>query len=129
MNPIEQYYEPYNFSATQCYVIKLAIKHPGSTKIEYKLPAYIKQLKGIYISLACTQQQVKIGGYISLNFNGNALKCFNNLVFVSKVLDDWSKPLPLNEQLKPNSFMQGYYFGFESLTDVQYSISIYLHYL
>ncbi len=129
METIEHLFEPYNFSATHCYVFNMRVTARGNLKIEHKLPEYIRQLKGIFVSINSHQELVKIAGIISLNFNGQTLKCYHNAVLVTNVLNDCSHPYPLDEQLKQNSFLQGYYNATASLADAGYLLTVYLHYL
>lgn len=144
METIEQLYEAYNFSATRCYVVVLDIPAKGYLRIEHKLPAYIKQLKGIYVTISGFSQNAGsatnpnnkstalpiVAGFITLNFNGQSLKCFQYNVPLTMHLTDCSKAIPFNEEINKNSFMQGYYFDNMLYTTPKppYRVSIYLHY-
>ncbi len=145
METLEQLYEAYNFSATRCYVVGLDIPAKGYLRIEHKLPAYIKQLKGIYITISGFSQNAgsasgnnnnktsttnPIAGFITLNFNGQSLKCFQYNVPLTMYLTDCSKAIPFNEEINKNSFMQGYYFDNMLYINpkLPYRVSIYLHY-
>lgn len=143
MKTIEQIYKPYSFSDTRCYVFILDIGTKGYLKIEHKIPAYVRKLKGIFISVNGIIQPTASGppsrsggtssivaGFITLNFNGQSLKCFQYSVPQTLYLMDCSHPIPFDEQLNPNSFLQGYYF--DNLLYITpkpaYKLSIYLHY-
>ena len=133
MKTIEQIYEPYNFSSTRCFVIKLDVGTNGFLKIEYKIPSYVRKLKGIFVTVRGASQYKSLqseAGFISLNFNGQALKCFQSAVPQSLYLYDCSKPIPFDEDIKPNSFMQGYYQNnaLNPPSKIGLTVSIYLHF-
>lgn len=144
MKTIEQYYEPYNFSATRCYVFTLDIGVKGFLRIEHKLPAHVRNLKGIFISVSIKNKRVggeypkasipkmpTVAGFITLNFNGQSLKCFQCSVPQTLYLNDCSKPLPFDELINRNSFIQGFFIQNTRFIESKFSyrISIYLHYL
>lgn len=127
MNAIEAY-NPYDFSKTRCYIIVLDLDGDNYIKIEHKLPNYIKKLRGVFISTTFRSSQIKHIGIISLNFNGQALKSFQLPVPETAHQPFTSHPLELNETILPNSFLQGYFYGFHSIAGQPYRVSIYLHY-
>ncbi|OFY86581.1 MAG: hypothetical protein A3F72_08885 [Bacteroidetes bacterium RIFCSPLOWO2_12_FULL_35_15] len=144
MKTIEQYYEPYNFSATRCYVFTLDIGVKGFLRIEHKLPAYVRNLKEIFVSVSPKNKRVGVdymkasvpktpivAGFITLNFNGQSLKCFQCAVLQTLYLNDCSNPLPFNELINRNSFIQGFFIQNTTFIESRFSyrISIYLHYL
>lgn len=128
MKIIEEAYNPYNFSKTRCYVIVMDIDVDGYLKIEQKLPNYIKTIKGIFVSTTYRSGTLYHIGIISLNFNGQAMKSFQLPVPETDHQLLTSHPLDLNETILPNSYLQGYFYGFASPFKQQYRISIYLHY-
>jgi hypothetical protein len=133
MKTIEQVYKPYNFSSTRCYVFTLVVSDKGFVKIEHKLPNYIRHLKGIYISssgISANDGASKIAGHISLNFNGQSLKCFQHSFNHTIYKDDCSHPIEFKELILPNSFVQGYFFDnkLAQLFKRPFKLSIYLHY-
>lgn len=129
MKTIEQLYEPYNFSKTKCYVFTLTITKGNYTRIEHKVPWYIKKLEGIYVSVSLLDTTKTLAGIISLNFNGQSLKCFHLPIHRTQNLNDFSHPLPLNEDIKRNSFIQGYFISKDlTVEEFPYTLSIYLHY-
>lgn len=127
MNAIDAY-NPYDFSKTRCYVIVFDLDGANYIKIEHKLPNYIKKLRGVFISTTYKNSQIKSVGIISLNFNGQALKCFQLPVLETTHQQLTAQPLELNEDLMPNSFLQGYFYGIMNAPSRPYRISIYLHY-
>lgn len=133
METIEELYEPYNFSATRCYVFTIDVRTKGFERIEHKIPEYVRNLKGIYVSVGgviVNEGAPKVAGFISLNFNGQSLKCFQMSVTQTFYLNDCSKPALFEEKIEKNSFLQGYYFGYplNFVLKPEYKISIYLHY-
>lgn len=135
MNTIDKIYRPYEFSANPCYAILLSVTSSGYMKIEKKLPNYIKKITGVYISVGCwdfsevKRKPSKLAGNISLNFNGQAFKTLFIPVQRTKNLTDCSWPIPLKEDITPNSFMQGYYYDLTNVIQgFPYSLTIYLHY-
>jgi hypothetical protein len=140
MKTVEQLYEPYDFSATRCYVFTLEVGTKGYLKIEHKIPAYVRHLKGIFITAYVTngkgqtnsfKQIPLVAGFITLNFNGQSLKCFQYGIPQTIYLVDCSKPLPYEELINRNSFVQGYFINSTTFlpTKYAYKLSIYLHYL
>ena len=126
MKNIKDRYKPFNFSSGSSHVIELIISQAGVTRIEAKLPTYIKTLSGIYISCK-SQRPEKVTGFINLFFNEGAQKSLKLSVLNTNVLRHSSHPLPLNQELKNNSIMQGYYLD-TLATGFPYTIKIYLHY-
>ena len=126
MKNIKERYRPYNFSSSGCHVIELIISQSGVTRIEAKLPSYVGTLTGIYISCH-TDSTEKLTGYISLSFNSGAQKSLKLAVLNSKMLRHSSHPIPLNQELRSNSSVQGFYL--DALDrNFPYTIKIYLHY-
>lgn len=129
MNPIDNIYKPNDFSATRCYVIRLSVNINGYMKIEQKLPVYVQKLKGVFISVSCLNSPMKAAGFIALNFNGYGLKNIQTPVIRTNLLLNCSRQVSFNEQIKPNSLLQGYYFdGTKGAGGYPYTLSIYLHY-
>ncbi|HWY11794.1 MAG TPA: hypothetical protein VN026_10740 [Bacteroidia bacterium] len=124
---IKEKYKPYNFSATKCFVIELGVIANGTYKIEKKLPVEIKTLKGIYVTCSAVTTQ-KIVGIVNLFFNEGSLKNFGMGVMNSKLINDHSNPIPINEEIKPNSTMQGVYYHRPIVDSYPFTIKIYLHY-
>lgn len=120
-------YKPYNFSSTKCYVITLTINRSGVTKIEEKLPPDIKQVKGIFITARIKTKAEKIG-QITLSFNEGIINPYQYAVLNTDYLGDTSHPLPLDETIKSNSLMQGYYKCDAIEFELPFTIKIYLHY-
>lgn len=129
MNAIDKIYNPYDFSSTRCYIIVIEPHGAALTKIEHKLPSYIRTIRGIYVSNTFRSNIVNHVGILSLNFNGNAFKAFHLPLPNTRIQPEVSNPLDLNERLEPNSFLQGYFYGIKSLLPKNYyRISIYIHY-
>lgn len=123
---IAETYKPFNFSTYGVYVIKTEITHTAVTKIEDTLPLHIKTIKGIYIT--CSADSIeKVLGYITLNFNEGILKNVQLPVMNSKIIKHQAHPIPLNESIKSNSIMQGYFFSRIQTKNV-FTVKIYLHY-
>lgn len=133
MKTIEDIYEPYNFSATRCYIFVIEVKKDGFIKIEHKLPSYVKELKGIFVSTTNATIQGNVTGLISMNFNGQAFKSYQAVVYKTAELGDCSHPETFNDTLLPNSFIQGYYYGLAPTVSTKaspkgYTLTIYIHY-
>lgn len=129
MKAHEKIFEAYNFSENPCHIITLNVTGLGFIKIEKKLPNEVQQLTGIFASVNYPATQPKIVGYVTLNFNGNSLQPFQMPIVKTRFLKDTSKPYELNEKIKPNSFMQGYYFDATgSPGNYPYTVTLYLHY-
>ena len=129
MNAIDKIYAGYNFSATRCYVIPLSVNINGYMKIEHKLPAYVQNLKGIFVSVSCKTSAGRNAGFLFLSFNGNTLKNIQLPIIRTNLLLDCSHPLPLDEIIQPNSFVQGFYYDTTNgASGYPYTLSIYLHY-
>ena len=127
MNAIDKIYKPYDFSATRCYVLIVEPHGKALAKIEHKLPSYIKRIKGICVTCTLNSKFILHAGIISLNFNGNSFKSFHLPVVNTYKQPEISNPLNMDEQLQPNSFMQGYFYGVKSPSKI-YTVSIYIHY-
>lgn len=123
---IDKIYKPFNFSELGVYVIKKEITHTGATKIEDTLPLHIRVLKGICFT-SNPYSKEKVSGFITLNFNEGILKNVQLPVMNSNVITHHSHPIPINEQIKSNSIMQGYFFANNAIK-FPYTVSIYLHY-
>ncbi len=130
MKTIQDIYAPYNFSATRCYVIAIPVNINGYLKIDEKLPGFIKNIKGIFVSVSCPLSQTKFAGFLTLNFNGQALKSFQSAIIRTALLKDCSHPTRFDETIIPNSRMQGYYYDtINTVFGYPYTLSIYLHYI
>lgn len=129
MTSIHNIYEPYDFSANPCYVIEYQIVTSGYQKIEHKLPGYIQKLKGVFVSVDCRMSAGKQIGIIILNFNGQGLKNIQLPIIRSNIARDHSRPVPLDEEIQPNSFLQGFYYDMMNIPmNYPYTLKIYLHY-
>lgn len=124
---IKDRYKPYNFSKTKCFIIKLTVDADGKFKIEQKLPKQIKILRDIYITTSAKADELLIGT-INLWFNEGIFKSFSLPVMNTKITRHNSRPLQLNEEMKPNSTMQGVYFHRSSILAFPFTVKIYLHY-
>ena len=122
-------YRPFNYSTTRCHVIALKFAKAGRFGIDEKLPACIGRLKGIYITVNCDIPFFSIGG-IFLSFNNGATKAFQSYLTNTKMLRDPGLPYPVDEEIKKNSLMQGYYhIRSEHLRfEPSGTVNIYLHY-
>lgn len=123
---INKIYKPFNFSDLGVYVLKIKITHTGATKIEDTLPSHIRVLKGIYFTSNPNSTE-KVTGYITLNFNEGILKNVQLPVMNSNVITHHSHPIPINETVKSNSIMQGYFYANNAIK-IPYTVSVYLHY-
>lgn len=129
MDAIDKIYNPYDFSSTRCYVIVIEPHGRALTKIEHKIPSYIKTIRGIFVTNTYQSNFVNHVGILSLNFNGNAFKTFHLPLPNTDLLPEAGSPLELNERLEANSFLQGYFYGMKALLPkFHYRISIYIHY-
>lgn len=128
METIEQKYEPYNYSSTRCYVFVLAVTKEGYLKIEHKIPSYIRELKGVFVSTSGHLNTLTFSGVISLNFNGQATKCLQIAVSKTDSVEDCSLPIPFDEKINLNSFVQGYFYAIPAENEFPFLLSIYLHY-
>jgi len=124
---IRDNYKPYNFSSTKCHVIEVIVSETGVTKIEARLPEYLKKVKGIYITSQFTGEH-RLVGYISLSFNEGSLKSFQMPVINSKAIKHNSQPIALNEEIKSGSSIQGFFLDINNYA-FSYTLKIYLHYL
>ena len=126
---LTEQYKPYNFSSTKCFVI--TFKAETIKKIEAKLPPTARRLRGIFISARCNSTE-KLIGTINLNFNDGALKPYNLPVINS--MDELKNTVPISfdEEVKPHSYVTGYYrdFGVGAIDppNSELYISIYVHY-
>ncbi|MGZ4037246.1 MAG: hypothetical protein ACXVPQ_05415 [Bacteroidia bacterium] len=129
METIDDIHKPYDYSALRFYVMALTVSGPGLTKIDEKIPGYVQNLKGVFVSVGCLTSAGKITGYLSVNFNGSAIKVLQLPVIRTNLLKDCSRPLPLNETIRPNSLLQGYYYDqTNGSAGYPYSLKIYLDY-
>lgn len=124
---IKERYKPYNFSKTRCLVITLLVPSNSNYKVERKLPKQIKTLVGIYVSTTANADEMLVGT-INLWFNEGIFKSISIPVMNTRGLTDRSHPIPLNEEMKPNSTMQGVYFNRGTIHGFPYTVKIYLHY-
>lgn len=124
---IKERYKPYNFSATKCFVITIKVTPTGIAKVESKLPKQMKTLKGIYVTTTANADEMLVGT-LNLWFNEGIFKTISLHVMNTRGLTDRSHPLPLNEEMKPNSTMQGVYFNRGTIHGFPYLVKIYLHY-
>jgi hypothetical protein len=123
---IENIYKPFNYSEYGVYVIKVTIPKKGVFKIEDTLPLHIKLLKGIYFT--CNVQSAeKVVGHIRLNLNEGILKNVQLPIMNTSVIRHTAYPIPLNETLKSNSLLQGYFINHISTKQI-FTLKIYLHY-
>lgn len=127
MRKKENIFKPFNFSSTRCFVATIDVKSIGYLKIEYKMPVYVRKIKAIYVSTSCTSNQPVVG-FLTLNFNGQALKIFQCALYDKSKVNDYSLPMPFEVELSANSFMQGYYFDKEPNKPRPYQLKIYFHY-
>lgn len=130
MTSIHNIYEPYNFTENPCYIITIPITTVGYVKIEHKLPEYIKTLKGVFVSVDCKRSLNPLAGMLIMNFNDQLFKNFQlPIIRTNLYLDsDHSKPIPFNEAILPNSFLQGFYYdSVNMLSEYPYNLKIYLH--
>lgn len=128
MKTIDDIYTPYDFTKNRCYVFVLTIEKKGFLKIEHKLPSFIQQLKGIFVSSNCVTGIGQIAGLISMNFNGQAFKSFQFPVYKTNHLEDCSHPNEFNDTLLPNSFIQGFYYDLTETKVFPYEVHVYVHY-
>lgn len=127
MQTIHDIYQGYDFSSTRCYVIVLEIGAKGYTKIDHKLPGYVRHLKGIFFNVNTLHANSDIVGYLSLNFNGQALQNIQCAIPAPKLMTNNSQPLRIDEYLEAESRMQGYFYD-PKTKFFPYNLSIYLHY-
>lgn len=133
---IDDLYAPYDWSKTKCYVIPIKVAGSGYLKIEHKLPNHIKEVKDIFLSVNCTDHRPskaklsRVAGYISLNFNGHVFKTLSTALLKTYFFKDTPNPFPVDAELEPNSFLQGYYWDVANPSDgYPYLLNIYLHYI
>ena len=131
MNLFEKIYQPFDLSATRCYVAVFTIDTPdGYHSLEHKLPSYVQQLKGIFVSVDDTINPPSLPeGVVSLNFNGQTLRIFRQTIYSDFFSENNSRPFPFSEELIPNSYMQGYYLDYMSEKTMPYHLRVYLHYV
>lgn len=128
MKPFPKY-QPHNYSTTRCHVVSFSFTKAGRFGFDVKLPYYIGKIKGIYVT-ANANIPFALFGRVYLNFNEGQLKTFQLYLVNSKMLRDAGLPYPVDEEIKPNSVLQGYYhirsegLGFNPAGTVR----IYLHY-
>lgn len=145
MKTFEETYKPYNFTENSTYIITVTINNSQYTNIQEKLPAYIRKVTGVFVSAHSTQKKQNFIGILSLCFNGKAFKSIRIPVQNAYFIKDCSIPFELNEDLKSNSFLQGYFTGanirssraFAMISNIlparvktnsKYTINIYIHY-
>ncbi|HSH64398.1 MAG TPA: hypothetical protein VLB84_01050 [Bacteroidia bacterium] len=130
MKAIKELYKPFDLSSTRCYVAVFTIDTPdGYHVLEHKLPSYVQRLKGIFITVNDTVNPPSLPeGFVSLNFNGQTLRIFRQTVYSTFFSENTSRPFPFNEELVPNSYMQGYYQDYLSEKTMPYQLRVYLHY-
>ena len=131
MTTIQNIYEPYNFAANPCYIIGVPVEQAGYLKIEHKLPDFVKNLSGIFVSVTCRNSASKVAGILMLNFNEQLTKCFQRAIIRTNFHPnmDHSKPFEFDETILPNSYMQGFFFDQVNLPfEYPYTLTIYLHY-
>jgi hypothetical protein len=131
MKTIQNIYEPYDFTKNPCYIIGVAVNQPGYVKIEYKIPDFLKNLTGVFASVTCRNSSLKLAGFLILNFNQQLTKCFQLPIFRTNLYPkkDHSKPVELNEEIVPNSYVQGFFYDYVGLGgEYPYTLKIYLHY-
>lgn len=124
---IKDRYIPYNFSATKCFIVTVVITPTGIAKVESKLPKQMKVIKGIYTTTTANADEMFVGT-LNLWFNEGIGKSISIPVMNSRGLTDRSHPMPLNEEMKPNSSIQGIYFNRGTIHGYPYIVKIYLHY-
>jgi len=128
MNSIEDTYKPYDFTKNKTYVIKYAIQNAGYMRIEHKLPSYVQYITGVLITASEVNSRSEYVGNLSLNFNGQSSKSLQLPVPKTDLLSDCSQAIPFEEEIKPNSFLQGYFFDNSKSKKMPYTLTIYLHY-
>lgn len=121
---IKERYRPYNFSSTKVHVIKLTVPVGGIGNIEEKLPEHIARIKGIFVSSNVTPV-AKVKGWIFLTLNEGIFKNYQLPILNTAKLQDCSHPMPLNEEIKTNAVLYGY---FGVLLPAKGTLTIYLHY-
>ena len=123
---IDEIYKPFDYSQYGVYVIKTDITAAGVFKIEDTLPLHIKQIRGIYFT--CNSRSAeRVIGYISLNFNEGILKNVLLPVINNNTIRHNGHAIPLNETVKSNSIVQGYFYN-RVATKRPFTVKIYLHY-
>jgi len=132
MKSIEKKFKPYNLTANPSHIIQIEIATEVYTNIEYKLPAHIKTITGVFISATNRETKQKLLGILTLCFNGQALKSLRVPVLDAKYLRDCWLPIELNDTIKRNSYMQGYFMSMNStrrkLSRTNMKLTIYIHY-
>lgn len=124
---IKDSYVPYNFSNTKCFVVTLAVTPTGICKLESKLPLQAKVLKGVYATTNAIAEELLIGT-VNLWFNEGIFKSVSIPVMNTRILKHNSHPMPLKEEMEPNSTMQGIYFNRTTALAFPYLVRIYVHY-
>lgn len=120
-------YRPYNFSATKCFIITIPI-NALVTRIDAKLPNMIKQIRGVYVSVR-SKSATRVAGLVSLTFNEGALFPISIPAINSSYDLLNTQPVKLEENIKPNSSVIGYYRDFGSIISGHAAqIKVYLHY-
>ena len=128
MNTIDETYKPFDFTKNKTYVIQYAIQNAGYMRIEHKLPSFIQHITGVLFTVSEVNSKHEYVGIISLNFNGQSSKSLQLPVPKTDLLSDSSQAIPFEEEIKPNSFLQGYFFDNSKSKKFPYTLSIYIHY-
>jgi hypothetical protein len=123
---IKDRYKPFNFSTYKCHVIEMEISQ-GVNKIEAILPAAIKIIRGIYVTNNFKSDTIHWIGIISLFFDEGAIKNLQMPVINSKRIRHNSHPIPMYQEIKKGSTLEGYYLDVANY-DFTYSLKIYIHY-
>jgi hypothetical protein len=128
MKLIEEKYLPYHLTENPCVIFSMTIDGAGTFKIEQKIPGHIKRVSGVFVSVTARNNTSKMIGIISLAFNGDGLRAKQFVVpKTTELIDTWH-PVPLKEDIMPNSLLQGYYLDTSASSVYPYSLKIYLHY-
>lgn len=125
---ISDKYKPYNYSLTKCFVVTLNITANGNYKVEKKLPKQMKVIKGLYVTTSANADKERVVGMLHLMFNEGILKNFQMPVMNPRLILHHSQPIPLNEEVKPNSTLMGVYYHRPLIHTYPFTVKIYLHY-
>jgi hypothetical protein len=124
---IRDRYKPYDYSKTKCFVVTLNITANGAYKVDKKLPKQMKVIKGLYVTTSVADKEAVIG-MLHLMLNEGILKNFQMPVMNTRLMQHHSHPIPLSEEVKPNSTLMGVYYHRQVVTAYPFTIKIYLHY-
>lgn len=127
MKDLKGKYKPFNYSSSRSHVVEIIIAQSGATKIEVKLPNYMKRIIAIYYTMALPTED-KVLGLINLSFNDGSDKILKHTVFNTLRLKHNTMPIPINITLLENTTMQGYFLTGQMIKGSAYSLKIYLHY-